>query len=323
MLLVLRMVEERFHRDVEGRPIREGRTPREYLRDGDLEYKACPYSGMRHGRPMNAAALRQTGAHWDEILDTLARLREAYGGGRELMDLWRVGQLGSALPWWFLLREEPCPAYAAALSKATLGVGIWAQRLLVRVLAERWTVPPLDAAAILETAEASGTLAGPHEVCAGSERMLRAFFEVLTGETSRPGGGTLVPAGAIAFGEHYLQLKLLLWLLHLARRFALAEQGTDEARRRLAEPVEPPDFFLVEPPDPARVPRPARGAWFLALAQLVAPGRGTPAYHELARRLAAAMAAPGTPHDTQAALEALRGELLATADAGVRAALFG
>ena len=42
MLRVLRMVEERFHRDVEDRPIREGHTPAEFLREGDIEYKTCP-----------------------------------------------------------------------------------------------------------------------------------------------------------------------------------------------------------------------------------------------------------------------------------------
>ncbi len=39
-LLVARMIDERFHRDVEGRPIREGRTPTELLRDGDIGYRA-------------------------------------------------------------------------------------------------------------------------------------------------------------------------------------------------------------------------------------------------------------------------------------------
>jgi hypothetical protein len=39
MLLVVRMVEEQFHRDDEDRPLREGRTPAEHLRPGDIEYK--------------------------------------------------------------------------------------------------------------------------------------------------------------------------------------------------------------------------------------------------------------------------------------------
>ncbi|HTR50591.1 MAG TPA: hypothetical protein VMJ10_07785 [Kofleriaceae bacterium] len=320
-LLVLRMVEERFHRDLEGRPIRESRTPPEFLRDGDLELKACPYSGTRHGRPMNAGALRQTGAHWDEILDALGALRAAYGSGGELIDLWRIGQLASALPWHYILRGETCPAYASALAKAAQGVGIWAQRSIVRTIAEPWRPPTLTAAAILELAEASGTLVGNTEACAGSDRMLLAFFEVLTGEVKR--GGPL-PAGALELGAHYLQLKQLMWLLCLARRFAIADVGTPAARELLAAPIEPSDFFLIEPPDLAGTPRPTRGAWFHVLAQQVAPvlhdgSDGT--YRELARRIAPAMAAPGTPHQTYAALDALGGELLAAAEAGFRRAL--
>ena len=51
---VLRLVEERHHRDEEGRPIREGRTPPEHLRPDDIEYKQCHYAGSRHlANPMN------------------------------------------------------------------------------------------------------------------------------------------------------------------------------------------------------------------------------------------------------------------------------
>ncbi|HMG23091.1 MAG TPA: hypothetical protein VK607_17265, partial [Kofleriaceae bacterium] len=124
-LWVLRMVEERFHRDDEGRPLREGRTPAEHLATDDIEYRPCPYPGSRQagGRPMNVSALRQTSAHWDEIIEALGFLRTAYaeargGYGPDVMDLWRVSQLGSALPWFFVLAGQPLPAYAAALSKA-------------------------------------------------------------------------------------------------------------------------------------------------------------------------------------------------------------
>src|SRR4029079_15078983 len=59
-LWVLRMVEERVHRDDGGRPPSEGRTPPEYQRPGELEYRPSPYAGSRQaaGRPMNVSALR-------------------------------------------------------------------------------------------------------------------------------------------------------------------------------------------------------------------------------------------------------------------------
>src|SRR6201986_568222 len=103
--LVLRMVSERFHRDVEGRPLREGRTPPEFFRPDDIEYKQCPYSGARHqhANPMKASARRQTSAHWDEICDALAVVRAGYvalrppaATGLDVMDVWRISQLGSA-----------------------------------------------------------------------------------------------------------------------------------------------------------------------------------------------------------------------------------
>jgi hypothetical protein len=153
-LLVLRMVEEQFHRDAEDdRPVREGRTPAEYLRDGEIEYRTCPYSGSRSGQPMNVSALRQMGTRWDEIVDALALLRAAYAEARgsytpDLMDVWRVSQLGSALPWFHILRaaDARAPAYAAALSKITLGTGIMTQRLYVKQLSERTAPVALTAA---------------------------------------------------------------------------------------------------------------------------------------------------------------------------------
>jgi hypothetical protein len=66
-LWVLRMVDERFHRDDEGRPLREGRTPVEYLRAVATfarldaiygELIACVESGFRgerYGEPIDEA----------------------------------------------------------------------------------------------------------------------------------------------------------------------------------------------------------------------------------------------------------------------------
>lgn len=180
------MITEAFHRDVEDRPIREGRTPPELLRDGDIEYRTCPYAGSRHqhANPMNVSALRQMGAHWDDLCDARAFLRAAHDEvlgvtQPQLMDVWRVSQLGSALPWFFLHRDAAIPAYAAALAKATLGMGIWAQRVLVRTITERWSPPALTAESVLALAEENGTLIGETEVCSGSSKMLLEFFAVL------------------------------------------------------------------------------------------------------------------------------------------------
>jgi hypothetical protein len=325
--LVVRMVRERFHRDLEGRPIREGRTPAEYLKPDDIEYKKCPYAGGRldHANPMNVSALRQTSAHWSELLDALAVLRTGYVATRrtykpDVMDLWRVSQLGSALPWLFILRDEPVPAYVAALSKATLGVGIWAQQLLMRELAGVWTAPLFTAANMTELAEETGTLIGTSEVCSGSEKMILRFFEVYV--DTAPGTGELVTKcdEAMRFGAHYAQFKLLMWIYYLARRYLYWDLGTPEARALLETGCEPPDFFILEPPNAAHVAPPLRMGWFARLAQLVVPfaaDGSDAAFAAAALRIAAAMGEGKPPAATFATLDQIFTEVVTQTEAGI------
>ncbi len=329
-LWILRMIEEQFHRDDEDRLIREGRTPKEFIRSGEIEYKTCPYPGSRfqHECPMNTSALRQMSSHWDDILDALAVMRIAYTEQRgehtpELMDLWRVGQLGSALPWFYILRGGgmPAPAYAAALAKVTLGVGLWAQRLLVDWLAGVWTPVPLTPQAIYESTEGNGTLIGENEVCSGPEKMMVRFFEVLVAgnpEDDNPPIARLTAESdrAMLFGAHYANFKLLLWIHFLARRFVYADLaaafGADhELASALAQlsqgSCEPPDFFVVGPPDHAAVPPAQRGVWMGKLAALVlpiAPDRSDEALQTAALGIGLALAQP--PVDDQATDEIAR-----------------
>ena len=332
-LLVVRMVEERFHRDDEDRPIREGRTPGEHLRDGDIEYRTCPYAGSRHQheRPMNASALRQTGAHWDEICDALAALRAAHDHALGttkpgLMDIWRVSQLGSALPWFFLFRDAKIPAYAAALAKATLGMGIWAQRMLVKTLIEGWSPPPLTAESVLELAEQSGTLIGDTEVCSGGDKMLLRFFDVLVTPAPAPGRLEAPRDHVLRFGACYAGFKLYVWVYHLARRFlyadVAAQHGSSPELAALRDTgVEPSDFFIVEPGDPAAVIPEQRLGWFRSLADLIvplAPDRADLPLRDLAFSLAAAMGQGRGPAETFAALDELFGRVIGHVEAGFR-----
>ena len=286
------MVEERHHRDTEGRPIREGRTPKELLRPDEIAFAQCPYAGSRHQheRPMNVSALRQTSAHWDEIVGRLAALQQGYAKGRgtygpDLRDIWYVSQIGSSLPWFYILKlgVEP-PPWVAALAKATLGTGILAQFLIVKMLSERWQPPPITGQSLLEMAERSGTLIGPNEVCAAPDKMILRFCEVLCATTE------VVPPQLerldeiLAFGSSYAAYKVTVWLHFLARRFLYADRGLVEL---LMAPVEPPDFFIVEPRD-HRAVRPAqRAAWLRQLAELIVPFASNDAGH---RELAYAVA---------------------------------
>lgn len=332
-LRVVRMVEEQFHRDAEGRPIREGRTPPELLRPDDIEYKTCPYSGSRHlhENPMNASALRQTGAHWDEICDALALLRAAYDrvhgtGEPGLLDIWRVSQLGSALPWFFIFDDAPVPAYAAALAKAALGMGIWAQRMFVDTITRGFQPPPLTAESILELAEASGTLIGETEVCSGGDKMLLRFFDVLVTKTPSPGKLDADHAAVLRFGAHYVNFKLLVWLYYLARRFLYADVAA--ARGDSAElvelrdcPVEPSDFFIVEPANAAEVIAAQRLGWFKTLADLVvpiAPDASDLPLRDLAFELAQVMGQGLDPVATWSRLDAIFGRVVRHVEAGLR-----
>jgi len=338
------MVEERFHRDVEGRPLREGRTPPELLAPGEIEYRPCPYPGSRQvaARPMNVSALRQTSAHWDEIAGALGFLRTAYaelrgGYGPDVMDLWRVSQLGSALPWYFALAGAPLPAYAAALSKATLGTGILAQRLILKMLAEAWAPPPFTTPALLALAESTGTLVGETEVCSAPEKMIARFLDVLI--DGAPGTG--VPAvdelaaardRVMSFGACYAGFKLAMWLYYQARRFLYADiaaaRGPDAVRALFDAPCEPPDFFVIEPDHPAAVPPALRAAWLGQLAQLIVPfapdGSDRPVL-DGARRIAAAMADDTADPIARAVtafgrLDAIWGEIVAFVEAGLHGA---
>lgn len=340
------MVEERFHRDDDDRPLREGRTPAEYLGPGEIDYRPCPYPGSRQvpNNPMNVSALRQTSAHWDEIVEALRFLRTAYaeargGYGPDVMDLWRVSQLGSALPWYFVLRGEPLPAYAAALSKATLGTGILAQRLILKMLTEAWQPPPFTVPQLWALAESTGTLVGETEVCSAPERMILKFLDVLVAGT--PSGGIATVARSIGearaqrdrflgFAACYCGFKLAVWLYFQARRFLYADvcavRDSAAVRELLDAPCEPPDFFVIEPANLAAVPLALRAAWIGQLAALIvpfAPDGSDHAVQRCAQQMAGAMLVEASDPiaravATFARLDAIYGELIACVEAGLR-----
>jgi hypothetical protein len=304
------MVEEQFHRDDEGRPLREARTPAPYLRADDIAYRRCPYPGSRQvpHNQMNMPALQQTSAHWEDITAALGVLRAAYAKARGsygpgVMDFWTVSQLGSALPWYFLLRGEPLPAYAAALSKATLGTGILAQRMILKMMAEHWLPPPLTTPVVVALAESTGTLVGETEVCAAPEKMIARFIDVLVGAGDPDVTGSAPAASLLAdrdrllgFGAAYCAFKLALWVYFQARRFLYADicaaTEAPAVRELLDAPCEPPDFFIIEPDNLAGVPLALRAAWIGQLAALIvpfAPDGSDRAVAALAHQMASAM----------------------------------
>jgi len=333
---ILRLVEERHHRDQDDRPIREGRTPPEYLRPGDIEYKPCQYPGSRfQANPMNVSALRQSSEHWDEMVDALAFCRAHYAEirgayGPDIMDVWRVSQLGCALPWYFILaRGETSPGYAAALSKVALGTALLSHRLLQDAMMQRWLPPPFTATTLLELAESTGTLLSETEVCSAPAKMIVEFLEVLVSGVPRGVGGVarLVAErdAVMRFGAYYANFKLVLWVHFLARRFLYADlvaagDPSPELVELLEAPCEPPDCFLIEPPSLAGIPPQIRALWFGAVAATIvpmAPDGSDQRLTDLARDVARIMGAGTDPKATYAALDASFEEMMRVVEAGL------
>jgi len=284
---------------------------------------------------MNVSALRQSSEHWDAVIDALAFVRSRYAEirgsyGPDIMDVWRVSQLGCALPWYFILHHDrPSPAYAAALSKITLGTALLSHRLLHDALTQHWLPPPFTATTLHDLAESTGTLLGETEVCAAPAKMIVDFLEVLVSGTPR-GLGPVAELVAerdnvVRFGAHYANFKLLLWIHFLARRFLYAELAASrsdlpELAALFDAPCEPPDCFLIEPPNLAAVPPEVRSLWFAALAATVvpiAPDASDRHLAELAREVATIMGAASDPATTYAALDASFGEMMRTVERGL------
>ncbi len=292
-LWVVRMVIDTALRDAEGRLLRENRAPASAIRPGEIEMKKCPYSGSRQTTPplpMNMSALRTMKHHWDDIINSAALMRARYQEIRgiekmELFDLWRVSQLGSALPWYFIFGYgELSPVYAASLAKATLGMGIWAQTVFVRMVAEQWTPPPMTTQTIFELAEGNNTLLAEREVCAAPEKMLFRFYDAfldLPPEVKTPPMQRLLDERdrAVQFGAYYANMKLALYVLFLARRFvyadllaALPESAVAPQLRELFDAAcEPPDMIMIAVADMPTMPLMKRAGVLASLVMNIVP----------------------------------------------------
>ena len=290
---------------------------------------------------MNVSALKQTGAHWEAIVDTLALLRAAYTEARgrygpDLLDLWRVSQLGSALPWYFILRGETAPAYAAALAKATLGTAMVSNLGLCNALSG-WSPPPeFTAAGVLELAEQWRTMIGRTEVCSASANMIEKFVEPLVGAPQVVRDVARLDAHRkqlMRFGAAYIALKHSLWIYYHARRFlyadvavALGDAAPSELAMLLGAGIEPPDCYRVEPPNLPEVPPHIRAAWFHLLAGLfvpLAPDGSDAAIGGLLHRMADVMGEGQVPRVTYERLDAISGDMLAVVEAGLSGAPVG
>ncbi|CAN5901158.1 hypothetical protein BH11MYX2_BH11MYX2_39040 [soil metagenome] len=292
---------------------------------------------------MNVSALRATSAHWDDIINALSLMRVAYAEARqlstfELIDLWRISQLGSSLPYLYMFAlGETCPAYAANLAKATLGVGMWGQRVVQKMVSEQWTPPVLTPRAILELAEENRTLVGATEACSGPEKMLLRFFEALVDtppELTSPEMTRLgkLRANAFQFGAYYVSWKLALHVVFHARRFVYADllaalpdhALAPQLREQLdATHSEPADFFTPSPIDMHALPPSHRQVWISKFAMNFVAFAPDKVDRMIAMHLMEVAMTPNIadPFERWAALDRILGRILLVVENGLRRAV--
>ncbi|MEJ7602165.1 MAG: hypothetical protein WKG01_29985 [Kofleriaceae bacterium] len=175
--------------DTEGRPLCEGHARRGTGGQATLEYATCSYRDARHehSRPMNASALAQTTAHWEDLIGVLAWLAEEHA------DLPQLGKPGHVVAFYqrvsLMFAIPLCAAIArpgkriapaiASAWKATLGFQSIAQRLVIDTLFD--DRGELTGDQIYQLALRDGSLVGRREVCAGSPRMIVAAADAILG----------------------------------------------------------------------------------------------------------------------------------------------
>ena len=184
------------HRDEDGRPLGEGRASR-HVREGvPFEHRQCPFSGSRsrHENPMNVSAFKQLSRDWPQILGAVQGVRAAYVERHHPQALtldhyWRIATATEVAAAFLIFRERNptpdgrIPAFVASLNKICVGLTATCRvaALSAMMRGEDLSKVLTTAERMHETAEASGLLVGPKEVCAAPPQMidevLRMYFE--------------------------------------------------------------------------------------------------------------------------------------------------
>ncbi len=226
------------YKDADGRPIGEVRASPEARAGVATEYKRCPYSGSRHDheRPMNVSSLRQSTRDWPQIIGALDFVGTAYRRRHpatppSLAEYWRLATAMSLLPAYFMFRHDGpiadghIPPFAGSINKMLGGIMSVCSKLTLaelsagRTAADSVVTPGL----ILEAAEATGSLIGATEVCAGTPMMLETILRVISHgaaaerEVDRAAIGALLPdpEAFLDYAEAAAELTLVLFVCSL------------------------------------------------------------------------------------------------------------
>lgn len=165
--------------DSAGQPI--GGIASERYEPSSVEVTRCPYSGSRHGRPMDLTALRAVTAHWPR---TLQAARALSGPHATVHRAWRTCMALLHAPL-FLQELGPTvvPVEMVGGVKVSLGYAQVLTDLLLTTpgLADAPLVEQIDGHTLFQTLDHDGRLLGQQHVCSGTPAMFAAFWTALAG----------------------------------------------------------------------------------------------------------------------------------------------
>lgn len=163
--------------DDEGRPISERRADAAARVGVEMEMRACPYSGIRHGKQMNVSALVQISHYINPVLAEMSAFNRQVSNGNPVT--WShilaaiVDQLSGPAIYLLQHRSErgPVPAQMAVGHKLAAGF-FGVLRGLHERLAQGVEIP-VELDIFMDIVDETGALVGASEACAGSPPMIR------------------------------------------------------------------------------------------------------------------------------------------------------
>lgn len=183
------------YRDSYFRPLGEEIAPKDAREGIEMEAVRCNYDGSRfhHALPMNISSLRQFANHWQSVLPTIARIREAYcvrrnrDGAVTMIDLWCISKLCQLLPAYLIRRREDTvdadgiPVVPSIIYRISLGMHRIVHISLIKQMASGNGLfsPCLDADQYYHVAENAGLLIGRNSVCAGPQAMVGEAYRAM------------------------------------------------------------------------------------------------------------------------------------------------
>ena len=186
----------------DGRPIGENNAaPARYRAAVPTAHSRCPFADSRRNLPMNVSAAHNVLAAWTEVKDFTALLRDDFVRRCGLEPAARLSpgqayalsRCAAAVPAYLVRRRVRPLQRMPRLETSLFTMGV-AAYLLMLVRLERGDGPPpagdapLDGQRLYELADASGALVSPAtgKACAGSPRLIAAYFGVLVDGMAAP-----------------------------------------------------------------------------------------------------------------------------------------